>query len=242
MKCNAERLIEALITVEMMKLQQAKASNNSNYSQPYVITVSRDYGAMGKEVAQLLADTLEIRCCDREILQEVARRAHVDEKLVAALDEHVSYISGHWWQKLLLKDGPTYEQYYHHLVKTILSISRCGGVIVGRGGNFILGSEKAFRIRITGSDEKCAERIAQREQLSPEQSLQRVQQVNHERMQYIRMLYHADINDHASYDLVLNSDRYDRVTLVELILDAMEKAGYVLADDTRDSLKLFAKG
>jgi len=55
------------------------------------------------------------------------------------------------------------------------------------------------------------------------------------------MLYDADINDHATYDITLNSDRYNREQMVELILDAMETAGYKLPADARKSLKILAE-
>ena len=244
MKCNADRLIEALIATEMMEMQRREADKKEKLRQKarlYVVTVSRDFGSMGKLVAQLLADTLEIRCCDRFILQQVAQRAHIDEELVKALDEQVSKISGHWWQKLLQKDAFSYEDYYHYLVKTILSISRSSGVIVGRGANLILSENKAFRVRITGSVEQCAKRVASREQITTEESIKLVRKVNNERAEYIRMLYDTDINDPSAYDLVLNSDRYDRVQMVELILDAMEKAGYKLPENARNSLSLLAE-
>ena len=239
MRCNAERLIEAIIATEVMKMQQRAAEQKQKVRQKtevYVVTVSRDFGSMGKDVAQLLADTLEVRCCDRSILQEVARRAHVDEELVSALDEHVSNIKDHWWQHLQHKDTFSYEDYYHHLVKTVLSISLKGGVIVGRGANHILGENKAFRVRISGSEAQCARRIAEREQKTLEESTKKVREVNQERAEYIKMLYDADINDSSSYDLTLNSDRYEIVQMVEMILDAMEKAGYDLPADARSSL------
>ncbi len=127
MRCNADRLIEALIASEMMEMQRKEAEKKEKQRQKaevFVVTVSRDYGSMGKSVAQLLADTLEVRCCDRSILQQVARRAHVDEELVRALDEHVSKIKNHWWQQLLQKDTFSYEDYYHYLLKTVLAITR----------------------------------------------------------------------------------------------------------------------
>jgi hypothetical protein len=173
-------------------------------------------------------------------LQAVAKRAHVDVDLVRILDEHVKNLDGHWWQKLLHKDTFSYEDYYHHLVKTVLSISRTGGVIIGRGANLILGADNAFRVRITGSAENCARNVASRENISLEDAHQRVRDVNLERAEYIKMLYDADINDLSNYDLVLNSDRYDRIQLVELILDAMEKAGYSLPVDARESLHTLA--
>ena len=244
MRCNADRLIEALIASEMMEMQRKEAEKKEKQRQKaevFVVTVSRDFGSMGKLVAQLLADTLEVRCCDRFILQQVAQRAHVDEELVRALDEHVSKINGHWWQHLLQKDTFSYEDYYRYLVKTVLSISRTGGVIIGRGANFILGEQKAFRVRINGSIEECAKRVAEREKISIEESIKLVHEVNNERAEYTRMLYDTDINDNASYDLMLNSDRYNRVQMVELILDAMEKAGYKLPDDADKSLSILAE-
>ena len=173
MRCSAERLIEAIIATEVMKMQQRAAEEQQKLRQKtevYVVTVSRDFGSLGKKVAQLLADTLEVRCCDRSILQEVARRAHVDEELVSALDEHVSKIKDHWWRHLQHKNTFSYEDYYHHLVKTVLSISLKGGVIVGRGANHILGENKAFRVRISGSEAQCARRVAEREQKTLEES------------------------------------------------------------------------
>lgn len=243
MRCNADRLIEALIAAEVMEMQRQAAEKNEKQQQrsrTYVVTVSRDFGSLGKKVAQLLADTLEVRCCDRYILQEVARRANVDESLVSMLDEHVSKIAGKWWQRFLQKDTFSYEEYHHYLVKTVLAISRTGGVIIGRGANIILGAENAFRVRITGSLETCAGRVAVREGIEITEALARTRAVNSERSEYLRLLYHADINDPSLYDLVLNSDRYDRVQMVELILDAMEKAGYILPDDARKSLGILA--
>ncbi len=236
MKCNPERFIEALIAVEMIEMhhqQAVKKEKQRQKAETYVVTVSRDFGSMGKLVAHQLAETLEVRCCDRHILQEVARRAHVDEKLVSVLDEHVSKINGHWWQHLLQKEALSYEDYYHYLVKTVLSVSRTGGVIIGRGAHLILGEKKAFRVRITGSVEKCAERVASRERIDIKDAIKLVHEVNNERAEYVKKLYDTDINEPSNYDLVLNSDRYNKEQIVELIRDAMEKAGYKLPDESQ---------
>lgn len=243
MRCNADRLIEALIGAQLHEQQviaDAKAQQTWDKSKTLVVTVSRNFGALGKEVGQLLADTLEVRCCDRYILQEVARRADIDEELVRVLDEHMSHIDKHWWEALIHKDAFSYEDYYKYLVKTVLSISLRGGVIIGRGANLILGPDRAFRVRIVGSPVKCAERVAERENISFEEAKQKVHDVDQERAEYIKKLYETDIDDPLSYDLVLNSDRYDRIQLVELILEAMQRSGYQLQSDVIDSLKKLA--
>jgi len=58
MKCSAERLIEAMIGIELAqerKAAQDKADKARRAS--YVVTVSRGFGACGKEVAQALAES-----------------------------------------------------------------------------------------------------------------------------------------------------------------------------------------
>jgi cytidylate kinase len=237
MKCNSDRLIEALIAAQMMDYQLRHSPHKEIVPPaPPVVTISRNFGALGREVAYLLADTLEVRCCDRYILQEVARRADVDEELVRTLDEHVSKIEGHWWGDLLQQSTFNNDDYYRYLVKVVLSISRMGGVILGRGAHIILGKNKAFRVRITGSLRQCAKRVAEREHLNLEQARQRVFDVDHERAEYVRILYGSGVDDTSSYDLVLNSDRYNREQMVELILIAMQKSGYKLDDDVFTSL------
>ncbi len=243
MRCNADRLIEALVGAQLHEqhaIEQIKAKQVWKKAKTHVVTISRNYGSMGRDIGQLLADTLEVRCCDRYILQEVARRADVDESLVKVLDEHVSHINDHWWQSLLNRNGFTYDEYYKYLVKTVLSISLRGGVIIGRGANLILGPERAFRVRIVGSPQQCAKRVAERKNISLEEAMEKVRSVDRERTEYIQKLYDTDINDPMSYDLVLNSDRYDRVQVVELILEAMQRSGYELQHGVFDSLEKLA--
>lgn len=228
-KCSADRLIEALIGAQILEMQRQQVPHIEDH-RPLVVTVSRSFGALGKELAQALAERLCVRCCDRYILQEVARRANVDEELVEALDGHTRREQSHWWQHLLDKKTLSHEDYYHHLVRVMVSIAQNGGVILGRGGNQILGPEKAFRVRITGSLDACALRVSEREGLSMEQAVERIQSVNKERSAYIRELYQVDINEGSEYDLMINSDRYEVEHMVRIISHAMQESGYHIPD------------
>lgn len=229
MKCSVERLIEALVGAEMA--QQRKAAEQRRVAQvrtTYVVTVSRGFGSLGKKIAQALADRLGVRCCDRTILQEVARRANVDVELVARLDEHIGYSGNDWWMTLF--SGKTYprERYLHHLVKVVLNIADRGGVIVGRGAHLILGPERCFRVRIVGSPERCAQRVSERDGVDIDTARRQVEAVDRERDAYLRELYGVAADDATRFDLVLNSDRYSIDQAVALILEAMQQAGYDL--------------
>ena len=63
MKCSVERLIEALIASEIARERKAAEKRTAEkLRSTYVVTVSRGYGALGKETAQALADILGVRC------------------------------------------------------------------------------------------------------------------------------------------------------------------------------------
>ena len=235
MKCSAERLIEALIAVDLAKErkaaeERARAARRASY----VVTVSRGFGSCGKLVASALAGRLEVRMCDRDILEAVARRADVDPDLVEKLDETVKRGAIEPWKMFFRGQSLGEERYLHHLVKVVMNISRKGGVIVGRGAHLILGPGRAFRVRIVGSLEQCAARVAEREQLDLDAARERVQAVDRERADYLHKLYGVEISDCSVYDLVINSDRFAVEQMVDLILSGMLLAGY---DITPEILK-----
>ena len=232
MKCSVERLLEALIGIEVAQERKAaeeKAALARKAS--YVVTVSRGYGSLGKIIAQALADRLGVRCCDRSILEGVAKRADVDIELVKRLDENLEHsVTTPWLAFFKGKSFPK-ERYLHHLVKVVLNISKKGGVIVGRGAHLILGPDRAFRVRVIGSLEVCAQRVVERDQLDIEAARERVMTINRQRADYLQQLYGEGINDCSDYDLTINTDRFDVEAAIELILHSMQLAGYNLPEE-----------
>ena len=210
MKCSVERLIETLIGMELAQERKAAEDKAAKERQAqYVVTVSRGFGSLGKQVAQALADRLGVNCCDRTILEEVAKRANVDVELVKKLDENIDKTMARPWKTFFSGKSYPKERYLQHLVKVVLNISKKGGVIVGRGAHLILGPDRAFRIRIIGTLDICAARVAEREQIDLDAARLRVQSVNRQRAEYLKELYGEHINDCSDYDLVINSDRFD---------------------------------
>ena len=236
MKCSVERLIEALIGIELAQARKAaevKAMQARKAS--YVVTISRSYGSHGHQIGQALADSLGVRCCDRAILEGVAKAADLDGDLVKKLDENIEHVHSRPWMAIFRYKSYPKERYLHHLVKVVLNISKKGGVIVGRGAHLILGPGKAFRIRIIGSRNVCARRVAERKQIDLKAARELVKKVNRRRADYLQQLYGKDINDCRNYDLVINSDRFDVESAVELILHSMRQAGYDIPEKLMQS-------
>ena len=161
---------------------------------------------------------------------QAGRTVVTDGELVKRLEENLEHVSSRPWKNLFKGKSFPKDRYLQHLVTVVLNISEKGGVIVGRGAHLILGRGKAFRIRIIGSLEVCAQRVAERKQIDIEAARERVKLVNHRRAGYLKHLYGKRINDCSEYDLVINTDRFDVESALELILYSMQLAGYQLPE------------
>src|SRR2546421_11937723 len=99
-----------------------------------VITVSREYGAGGGEVARRLAETLGWELLDRELLHQAAAVEHVPDADLEKLDEKALRLIDR------LRLHPPHERYMHGLREAARSaLDRGNVVLVGRGTRQLLG-------------------------------------------------------------------------------------------------------
>jgi len=194
-----------------------------------VVTLSRDLGSGGEEIAQRLSAALHVPLYDRQILDAVAERAKVDPGLVARLDEKGADLRDAWIYALLSGQSAHLTNYRHHLVSVILCLAQQGGVIMGRGAHVILGTREVFRLRIVGSEQKCAERVAAREGSTLGAAREKVRQVNAERDEALFGLFKRRLSEAQLFDLVLNTDKVtDWEAATGIVLAAMQKMGFRL--------------
>ncbi|MCB2156946.1 cytidylate kinase-like family protein [bacterium] len=219
------RLVQALVGAELSSHDEVAVSA---VPKGPVVTLSRDYGSGGEDVAHELSMALHVGCFDREILDAIADSAKVDRFLMERLDEQVRGIMDAWAFSIISGKSAFKEDYRRHLVSVILGISQRGGVIVGRGAHLILWDRKAFRVRIVGSLDRCAKRVAEKENISQEEAEKKIQHINQERASFIKNLYRHDLSDCSSFDMVLNSDRYTPQVLARMIANAMRLAGFAV--------------
>ena len=66
---------------------------------PYVITIGRQLGSGGRRIGRLLAEQLDIKYFDREILTIAAHESGYDQAIFERKDEKKGFIS-HAWHSL----------------------------------------------------------------------------------------------------------------------------------------------
>ncbi len=174
-----------------------------------VLTISRDYGSGGDIIAERVAQRLDLPIFDEAVLKEVAARLQDDPAVVRMLDEGFGRAKDMWLYRLFSGKDVSPDSYRDTLVKVVLSLGRLGGVIVGRGAHIILSESCALRVRIAGSPEACARRLAAAGQGTYEDLVAKVGEVNHRRGKFVWDVFHSRLSDAHQFDLTINTDRMD---------------------------------
>jgi len=189
-----------------------------------VITLSRDYGSGGDIIATRLCQRLGLDLYDEEILKAVSQRMNEDPVVIRQLDEGFDRAKDMWLYRLFSGKEVSEDAYRDTLVKLVMSLSRLGGVIVGRGAHVILSDACALRVRITGSPEVCAQRMASRGHGDYGSELAKVRELDHRRGQFVWDMFQSRLSDANQFDIVINTDRMDDFEDVVEMLVTMARA------------------
>lgn len=188
---------------------------------PPVLTVSRDEGSGGEVISDYLAEALGVPCLDRELFDRVAALADTDPYLLESLQENTASLRQEWMVSLFTGQNLLEKHYRQCLVDAMLGTLETGGIIIGRGGHVVLARHPVFRVRIVGSTESCARRLAAREGIDEGEAARRVEDTNHRRAEFVWHHFQSRINNPTLFDLIVNTDRLDAPeAATRIILDA----------------------
>ena len=218
----------------MAELAHSAPQGTTQHPRQPVITISRDMGCGGDVIAERLAQRLGLPLYDNHVLKEVAARLEEDPEVVRLLDEGFGHAKDMWLYRLFSGKDVGPDSYRDGLIKVILSLGRLGGVIVGRGAHIILHDACALRVRITGTPEICAQRLADGGEGTYEDMLAKVHDINHRRGKFLWEVFHSRLSDANQYDLTINTDRMnDFEEIVDMLvpLATAIHAGKVLRKD-----------
>jgi cytidylate kinase len=170
------------------------------------ITISREPGAGGSEIARKLSVDLKMDLIGTHIITKVAQSANSSEKVVKTLDDkHVTTMDT-WITSLFTARHLWPDVYLQHLIKVIATIGEHGNaIIVGRGAQYILPPERMFRIRFIAPREKRIENLLKSRGCTRAEAESFIQKTENDRQAYIMKYFHEDIANPADYDLIVNT-------------------------------------
>ncbi len=208
-----------------------------------VVTISRQYGSGGREVAARLCELLGYRYFDKEVMSEVAHEVGLSPQEIVDFpeDQHqVNILLGRvlyrpqpvrpvraWTED---KTGARTQEAVDldakqsiSMVRAIIQAAAKQGdvVILGRGGQVVLrGQSGVLHVRIQAPLEERIERVCQREGLTRLAARDLVAERDRATQDYLHTFYSVAVNDPALYHLVLNTGLWSVETAAKIVADS----------------------
>ncbi|MEQ9309056.1 MAG: cytidylate kinase-like family protein [Balneolaceae bacterium] len=213
------QMIEEQVQFWRLK-NSSKATFPASVKHLPIITVSREFGARGAEIATILGHKLGFKVWDKDLLDVISIKLGSNKEYMQSLDENRRSLLEDTIFGFMNQKG-TNLNYFIYLVKAIRSIENIGNsIIVGRGANFICRNSNSFHIRVVSPLEKRVKYYAQKEGISSKNSLEIITKKDSERANFITRNFNKNIDASSNYDLVITSGSFDLDTVAEIISTA----------------------
>jgi len=196
--------VEARIVQEQLdKWQREKAPVSE-----YTITISRQAGAGGSEIARILAKKTKMDLMAGQIIQRVAESSKMSTKVIETLDEKAVTTMESWINSMFVSRHLWPSDYLKHLTRVMGTIGKHGNaIVVGRGAGYILPPETTFRVKIIAPIEYRIESMMRIRNLSRDDAQKYIEKRDADRIAFVRKYFQLDAMDPQHYDLVINTEK-----------------------------------
>jgi len=182
-----------------------------------IITVEREYGAGGGEIAQLVSESLGWKLWDQQLTEEIARLAQCPKALVEVREERndplyyrllKSFLRGSYEgsinaHKLKLVDSESILRITERVVLEAASAGNC--VIVGRGSQYFLENRlDTLRVFLYAPRDDKVRRIMASGK-TPKEAQELVDNVDRDRVDFIQKYFHVEWPTRFLYHIMINT-------------------------------------
>jgi cytidylate kinase len=192
------------------------------------LTISREAGSRGAEVAQLVGERLGWAVLDKNLVDRLAGDLKLEPRVLELLDE----TRINWFSETLLNlfnSRLVAQQGYVELLGKVVALAAASEpvVIVGRGAHLILPPEAGLRVRVVAPRAARVQWFSQSEGLDPQTAEKRIDAIDSDRRAFVSRNFRRESDDASAYDLVLNTASFGVGGCVEVIYWALELRGLV---------------
>jgi cytidylate kinase len=197
-----------------------------------IITIEREYGSGGGEIAQLLANQLGWKLWDQVLTEEIAKVCDCPKNVVEVREERTdplyyrlfkSFLRGSYEgslnaHKLKLVDCESILKVTERVVQNVAKTGN--SVIVGRGSqHFLRNRQDTLRVFLYAPRDAKVRRLLARGK-SENEAEQLVDSVDRERADFIQKYFGVEWPDRAIYHAMINTAIGDEA-VIHMILDSM---------------------
>ena len=207
-----------------------------------VVTITRQYGAGGSSVAQLVARSLGWMVIDNEFVEQVAERAGLPVETVAAREERAPSLMQRLARTLASASPETYvaapgsgeepeeEEIVRVTARIIAEAAEHGHVVlVGRGAQAVLAGaspEAALHAYIVAPRDVRIRTVMRRLSLDEKTAGAALDRTDADRDRYVEKWHRRKRRDPANYHLVLNTGWLGDEGAAEVVVGVVRRRGW----------------
>ncbi len=188
-----------------------------------IITINRQFGSGGREVAKRLADALQIAYYDKALINQIANQTNFSPDFVAEASESMNntpLVFANTFTSSILSPADTIQIAQTKFIRELGEKEDC--IIVGRCANSILG-EKAFKVFIYASDmetriERCYAKVPEDRDMPRKKMEKQILAIDKQRAKYHAFSTGQEWADMSNYDLCIDTSKLGVKKAVELIV------------------------
>ena len=193
-----------------------------------IITIGRQHGSSGREIARLLAEKLNYKCYDKEIVDEAANHSDFSRDLIDAFDEKrmsafILHAGGYGLNENFRLNMQVVSAQFEAM-RNIADKGNC--IFVGRCADYILRDhDDLVSVFILGDMDERLKCLERRQGLDEAEARKKITEVDKDRSSFYRYYSDQTWGDAQNYDMCINSSKLGVEGTVQVILDYIKARG-----------------
>ncbi|SDU61921.1 cytidylate kinase-like family protein [Desulfobacula phenolica] len=183
-----------------------------------VITISRECGSQGCEVAERLCSETGLDLFDKKILEAMVDISKTNRGLLETLDERSMNIVDDIISNFVNEHHLWADEYSKLLLKILTTIGKHGNaVILGRGANCVLKGKNVLRVKIVAPMNLRRNQTQKCHGMNLDDAMKHMVSTDSNRTAFVKRYFNCDANDPSNYDLILNTGTLSVEKAVQII-------------------------
>lgn len=195
-----------------------------------VITISREIGSEGENIAERVAATLGYHFVDKKFIGDV-----LGEYGLVEFDREYETVPG-FWERFKAQRGDDLETMVAMLNKVVRAMAHHGNVVIlGRSGfEVLIDFSDVLRVRLQAPFSVRVEHVMAQQKITNEQAKAIVNESDKVRMAYAEEFYRAPWEAIHAFDLVINTSKISPDLAATWVVNAAK--AFVISTETDKSI------
>ena len=206
-RTDASQMVDQYIREWENRRRKMKEKESAAVDIPPAICFSRKIGVGALEIADILAEKINFRVADRELLDHMAQDAKLSDETVAFFDERYPGKMVELSAMLFGEKSFIMSDYIRNFISTVFTFADMGSTIfVGRGTHLILPRERVLAVRFICSNDYRIERLARILDVEEKEAQKILGKIDREQRDFFKKAFGKKDASPYEFDMIINCE------------------------------------